>query len=150
MKIKLLLRGSPLFSVVSMKIQCRCSLLFNDTTLIIQCFIPKREKDNEKKKTKSPEGKDPQERGGQTALEVVRSLLTVYILRRNSIFLKKCKNGLKNGVLPKKVPLFWAKWDWPFIFGQCWPNFLFLPEICLFGLSFYETTRFFWKNVKMG
>ena len=28
-------------------------------------------------------------------------------LRNNSIFLKKCKNGLKNGVLPKKVPLFY-------------------------------------------
>ena len=27
-------------------------------------------------------------------------------LRNNSIFLKKCKNGLKNGVLPKKYPFF--------------------------------------------
>ena len=71
-------------------------------------------------------------------------------------FEKNVKSGSKMEFCPKSTPFlpiftdFWATWDWPFIFGRFWPNFLFLPEICLFVLSFYETTRFFWKNAKTG
>ena len=55
--------------------------------------------------------------------------------------------------VPLFLPIFtdfWAKSDDPFCFGRFWPHFLFLQEICLFELFFYETTRFFWKNVKTG
>ena len=57
---------------------------------------------------------------------------------------------------PKKYPFFGQNQIDPFFFGKMrltlyfWPNFLFLPEICLFVLSFYETTRFFWKKCKNG
>jgi hypothetical protein len=45
-------------------------------------------------------------------------------------FLTKCDTGI------------------PFFFCRFLSNFLFLSEICLFELTFYKTTRFFWQNVK--
>ena len=76
---------------------------------------------------------------------------TVFLRNNSVFFLKKCKNELKNGVLSKKVHLFYpffAKMDLTLFFCRFCPNFLFLPEICLFQLSFYETLNFFFFKCK--
>ena len=57
-------------------------------------------------------------------------------LRKNSIFLKKCKNELKNGVLPKKVPLFT-------FFGQNKIDPFFLAD---FGQIFYSIRKYVYSN----
>ena len=50
----------------------------------------------------------------------------------------------------KKIPFFMKKSLTSLFFGRFWPICLFLLETCFCGLSFYEVTRLFWKNVKMG
>ena len=64
-------------------------------------------------------------------------------LRNNSIFLKKCKNELKNRVLPKKVPLFY-----PFL-GKMRLTHFFWPILAEFFIpagNMFIRTVFLWNN----
>ena len=54
-----------------------------------------------------------------------------------------------NGKNTLFYPFLWQKSLTSFFFGRFWPIFLFLREMCSFGLSSYESTRFFEKKSKL-
>ena len=75
----------------------------------------------------------------------------------NSIFLKKCKNGLKNGVLPKKsspflaiFTYFLAKFVWPYFFWPILSDFFISPGNMFIWSIFLRMNSIFLKKCKNG
>ena len=74
-------------------------------------------------------------------------------LRNNSIFLKKCKNELKNGVLPKKVPLFYpflGKMRLTHFFWPILAEFFIPPGNMFIRTVFLRNNSIFLKKCKNG